>query len=106
MSRPPDYTAESLAESLRAAGVRTGDVVFSHSNIGFLGVPPAGRDAASMCRTVLDAFELALGPSGTLVLPAFTYSWCKAQPFDPATTPSTCGAFSEWVRKLDGTERS
>ncbi|MEZ6107339.1 MAG: AAC(3) family N-acetyltransferase [Pirellulaceae bacterium] len=91
--------------------MRTGDVVFSHSNIGFLGVPPAGRDAASMCRTVLDAFELALGPSGTLVLPAFTYSWCKAQPFDPATTPSTCGARSvngcgSWTERSGVSNRS
>src|SRR5262249_29488780 len=45
-------------------------------------------------------------PEGTLVVPTFTYSFCKREPFDPDQTPSTCGAFTDYVRCQPGARRS
>lgn len=102
----PGWGRRSLAEALAAAGVARGDVVFSHSNVGLLGVPEGPRTAEAVCRAVLEAFQDALGPEGTLVVPTFSYSFCRAQPFDPARTPSTCGMFTEFLRTCPGAARS
>jgi aminoglycoside 3-N-acetyltransferase len=100
------YDRQRLAEALREVGVRRGDVLFSHGNIGYFGIPAEGRSASVVCETILGAFEDAFGAEGTLVIPTFTYSFCKGQPFDPAATPSTCGAFTEWVRQHPNAVRS
>jgi len=95
-----------MAEAIAAVGVRRGDAVFSHSNVGFFGYPEEGRTAELVCRTVLDAFTDVIGEDGTLVVPAFTYSFCRGEIYDVAGTPSTCGMFSEFVRQLPGAVRS
>jgi aminoglycoside 3-N-acetyltransferase len=106
MSRQADYTVDSLAAAMRKVGLRRGDRVFTHSNIGFLGYPDIGWDAESMCRAVSLAFRSVIGPEGTLVVPTFTYSWCRGEDFDPLVSPSTCGLFSEWFRRQPGIVRS
>jgi aminopeptidase-like protein/aminoglycoside N3'-acetyltransferase len=100
------YNRRQLAEALRAVGVRRGDVVFSHSNIGYFGLPEEGRTSQAVFDTILGAFQDVLGPEGMLVVPTFTYSFCKRQPFDPAHTPSTCGALTEMLRLLPLARRS
>lgn len=101
-----DYTRDDLVAALRRAGVRAGDVVFSHSQIGYFGRPAGGGDAAQVCALIHAAFLDVLGPDGTLCVPTFTYSFCQRQPFDPLQTPSTCGVFTEFVRGLPGATRS
>ena len=100
------YNRSQLAQAIRHVGVKRGDVVFSHSNIGFFGFPEEGRTPEDMFCTVLGAFTDVLTDEGTLVVPTFTYSFCKGEPFDPDSTPSTCGIFSEMVRKHPEAHRS
>jgi len=95
-----------MVEAIRQVGVRPGDVVFSHGNVGYFGVPEEGRTAQALFDTVLGAFQEALGPEGTLVVPTFTYSFCKRQVFDVDNTPSTCGMFTEMLRKHPDALRS
>lgn len=95
----PAYNRSSLAQALRAVGIKRGDVVFSHSNIGFFGVPEEGRTPDVAFKTIFGAFQDVLGDGGTLVVPTFTYSFCKREPYDPQQTPSTCGAFTEMLRQ-------
>jgi aminoglycoside 3-N-acetyltransferase len=102
----PGYTRADFAAALRAVGVRAGDVVFSHSNVGLFGRCADGTTAAAVVGTILGAFDDVLGPAGTLAVPAFTYSACRGEPFDPARSPSTCGAFAEAVRQSPGAHRS
>jgi aminopeptidase-like protein/aminoglycoside N3'-acetyltransferase len=96
--RKVHYTKADLVAALRSVGLKPGQVVFSHSNIGFFGIPAEGNDRATADRIVLEAFEEVLGPEGTLVVPTYTYSFCKREVFDPSASPSTCGAWSEFVR--------
>ena len=93
----PDYSKDDLVAAFRKAGLKTGQTVFSHSNIGFFGIPAEGNNRQIADRTVLEAFLEVLGDAGTLVVPTFSYSFCKGEVFDPDATPSTCGAWSEYI---------
>ncbi len=100
------YTRDHLVKALRSVGLGPGDTVFSHSNIGFFGVPQGVTDSRGACELILDAFTEVLGTDGTLIVPTFTYSFPDGSHFDPDTTASTCGAFTEFVRCLPDARRS
>ena len=72
-----DYSCEDMVRALREVGLREGDVVFSHSNIGFFGRPEANGTTRDACATIIEAFRTVLGAEGTLTVPTFTYSFCK-----------------------------
>ena len=100
------YTRRDLSGALRKIGVKKGDVLFSHSNLGFLGIPQGGNTKENVFSAVWGAFHDVLGHEGTLCVPTFTYSFCKREPFDPDHTPSTVGMFTEMIRTLPGAVRS
>lgn len=115
-------TAEHrLASVLRAMGVRRGGILMVHASLGGSGLRAAD---------LLGAVFSALGPEGTLVVPAFTPEnsdtshahraltqgmaageraryLASMPPFDPATTPCRgMGVFAEYVRTTAGAVRS
>jgi aminoglycoside N3'-acetyltransferase len=47
------YNRRQLADALKMIGLKSGDVVFSHSNVGFLGVPQEGNTAEAIFQTIL-----------------------------------------------------
>lgn len=102
----PHYAQDDLTKALRSVGVEPGDTLFSHSNIGFFGTPAGATSVDDACRIILDAIMNVLGDDGTLIVPTFTYSFPDGRPFDPATTPSTCGVFTEFVRRHPDAHRS
>ena len=102
----PDYNRLDFVSALRESGLKKRDVVFSHSAIGFLGVPEGGAFAENIFETVFGAFMDVIGDEGTLVVPTFTYSPGKNEVFDPEKTPSTVGALTEMIRKLPHAHRS
>lgn len=86
-----------------------GDVIFCHSNIGYFGRPENVTSLSGLCEMVFDIFLDSIGEEGTLVVPTFSYSFGSDKTdrrFDPQTTPSVCGAFSEFVRMRQGSRRS
>jgi len=91
---------------MRSLGLRRGDVVFSHSNVGFLGFPEEGNDPETVFGVLLDAFMDVVGPEGTVLIPTFSYSFCKDEDFDIDNTPSSVGAFTEYFRRKPGVVRS
>jgi aminoglycoside 3-N-acetyltransferase len=84
----------------RDLGLREGDLVLCHSY-----VPSLGRVAGGP-GTIVDTLLAALGPSGTLVVPTFTYSWFRGESYDPQLTPGTVGVLGEIVRKRADAVRS
>lgn len=91
-----------IAKDLRAAGLLPGETVIVHSSlrsIGWiLGGPPE----------VVHAFQDVLGPTGTLLMPAFSFnlaSW-SMPPFDPLRTPSRVGRLAEIFRHMKAVHRS
>jgi len=111
-------TRDSLREDLRHLGLGPGGVAMVHSSLSALGPVEGGAEA------VVDALLDALGPEGTLVMPAFrdevflpgrhekvdarlvAEARAKTPPFNPATTPTTSGAIPEAFRQRDGAHRS
>ncbi|MFD5538987.1 aminoglycoside N(3)-acetyltransferase [Streptomyces sp. NPDC127079] len=117
----PLVTRDSLAEQLRALGVRPGEVLLAHTSLSSLGWVNGGPVAA--VQALLDA----LGPDGTLVVPTQTGDlsdpalwrdppvpedwWPRIRAtmpaYDPRTTPSRgVGVIPETVRNWPGAVRS
>jgi aminoglycoside 3-N-acetyltransferase len=104
-----DYGKQDLIGGLRAAGVVSGMTIFCHSNIGYFGRTEAVTSATELCRFMYGALRHVIGSKGTLVVPCFSYSFGSEKAdrrFNVQETPSTCGAFTEYVRKLPEAIRS
>ena len=93
---------EQIAEALQTLGVQTGHIVFVHSSLSSIGYVEDGANA------VVDAFLDVLGSTGTLVVPAFTFSHGgKLNPvFDPIRDTSEMGRITEVARTRPGARRS
>ncbi len=96
----PDLS--KLVNDLLALGVRPGGVLLVHSSLRSLGPLHGGAE------TVVQGLLEALGPSGTLLMPALSYASVGAQSpfFDVKNTPSCVGALPEYFRTRPGTVRS
>ncbi|MFB3890747.1 MAG: AAC(3) family N-acetyltransferase [Phycisphaerae bacterium] len=95
-------TARRIADDLRRLGVAAGDCLLVHSSLRSLGHVDGGA------ATVIDALIDALGPSGTLLLPALSYATVNAQQttFDVRGTPSCVGVIPEYFRVFRAAVRS
>lgn len=94
-----DY--QQLLKDLDALGVGKGDAVLVHSSMKALGTTLTPEQ-------VIDALQEALGPQGTLLMPALTYeNVTPGHPvFDPAETPPCIGLLPRTFWKLPGVEHS
>ena len=94
-----DDCSRKIAVEIRNLGVFSGDTVMVHSSFKSLGNVPGGIE------TVIQGLLLAVGPDGTLLMPALGVT----QPpgfFDVKLTPTNIGAIPEYFRTRDGTYRS
>jgi aminoglycoside 3-N-acetyltransferase len=91
------YNVTELRSALAQLPLVKGDVVFTHSNLGFFGRPEGVIGNAQICEMFFDQVMAVLGENGTLVVPTFTYSFPRQEVFDPLVCPSAMGVFSEWV---------
>ena len=89
-----------------AVGIKPGDILFGHSNIGFFGFPEEGRNPQLVADVILEAIFDVIGSGGTLVVPTFSYSFGKKEIFDLEFTPGIGGPFAEAVRIRPGAVRS
>jgi len=101
-----DYSKEDVVNALTESGVEKNDNIFIHSNIGFFGKLKNCKEAGQYCLEIKDAIFSVIGSNGTLIVPTFSYSFCNNEKFDIKKTPSVCGLFSEFLRKLPDSERS
>ena len=93
-SSKPDYGWTDLVEGLKLAGIAAGDVVFfqvSHVSLGHADCGPSGRD---LCQFLYTAMREAIGPQGTMLLPAFSLSFSRNEDFNLRETPAIGGAWS------------
>lgn len=95
-----------LAKDWHGSGVRRGDTLLVHSSIGrtLRRISDATRKATPA--DIINSFLLALGPSGTLMLPLFNFDFTKGVPFDLRNTPSHMGALTETARTWPGAVRT
>ncbi len=100
------YNKNTLVNALESVGIKKGDTVFSHVSLGRLGFPEEGRTEKDACSVLYQAFREVLGPSGTLLVPTYTYSLGRREQFDLDNSPSTIGPFTEFFRCQSGVIRS
>ena len=96
--------ADFLA-ALRSLGVRRGDALLVHSDVGVFG-KLASPDRQALLGALVGALQDAVGAEGTIVMPTFTYSFCKSETFSMDQTPSTVGALTEFFRSLPDVRRT
>ena len=117
---PSPRTRASLAGDLRTLGLEAGTTLLVHASLGAIGWVVGGGPC------VVQALLDALGPDGTLVMPAFSpevsdpadwedpripEAWldevrAHLPTFDPALTPTGMGRIAETFRTWPGVRRS
>lgn len=102
----PNYTYKDIVEKLYAIGIKKGDDVFIHSNLGFYGVLDSCESAEELCKAFLLAILEVIGNNGTIITPTYSYSYCHGQVYDPLTTKTTCGMLSTYMIKKYPTNRT
>jgi aminoglycoside 3-N-acetyltransferase len=109
------YTESNLLGALRDAGLGPGDIVFVHVCLDTLG--PAPASAAKIAPSARGAMLMrvlrtAVGDSGTLVFPSYTFSFCRQERFDLDRSQTVGGDWSssadvlEYARRSRGAVRS
>lgn len=100
------YTREDVIQTLEKTGITYGDSVFIHSNLGFLGMMKDCETKEKLCEAFIDAVKAVVGSEGTIILPAYSFSFCHGEIYDPLETGTTCGMLSEYVIRNYGYNRS
>jgi aminoglycoside 3-N-acetyltransferase len=94
-----------ISFSLKNAGIYPGDTLMIHGD-AIVAAQLVGLPKEKRLEVLFDEITRYLGPGGTLVVPAFSYSFTKDETFDVLSSPSTVGAFSEQFRLIHPNNRS
>lgn len=101
-----DYQYKDIISSLRNVGIREGDSIFIHSNLGFFGRLENAENSDDYGNNFKNAIFEVIEKTGTLIVPTFSYTFCNNEKFDIKHTPGVCGIFSEHIRKDENAIRS
>ena len=99
-----EYKVCDLLDALRELGIRRGDTICVHSQIYSLG--KAGMLRNDYLNMILKVLKEAVGENGTIIMPAFSYSFCDKQIFDVQESKSTVGILTEFFRNSEGVSRT
>jgi aminopeptidase-like protein/aminoglycoside N3'-acetyltransferase len=106
------YSRADLVNGLKLAGLRAGDIVFFQVSHGTLGSGEYGSLGEPAYELLYSAMREVIGTEGTVLVPAFSFSFDRNEDFDAEATPSIQGAWSssveflEYFRLLPGVVRS
>ena len=106
------YGTADVVRALRAVGLERGETAFVQVGLDALGPMSGAASSEDRAERLLEALSEVLGPEGTLLVPTYTFSFCRQEPFDPAETPTEGGPWSpspdflEFVRRRPGAVRS
>lgn len=100
------YSGVDVRRALRRVGVERGSDVFVHADLGSLGKMGNIRQRAEFVQAFIDALIAEVGTAGTIVMPTFTYSFCRGEVYDPRASASRVGLLGEYWRRQPGVIRS
>ena len=112
MSR--EYYYQDLVDALHEVGIQQNDLVCFHIALDRIGLPldwtrygnPDGLLLERPAEMLLELFSAVI-PTGTILVPAFSYSFCgKNEVFDPRSTRSDVGNLSNYIIKKSLWQRS
>lgn len=101
LTADPVYCLADLVRGLRQTGLESGDVVFFHVAHLALGRADRGVSSREICEFLYSAMREAVGPNGTILLPAFSLSFQRNEPFDAQSTPCIAGPWSSSLEFLE-----
>lgn len=90
---------QDILKTLKKSGVKKGDIIFIHSDLSAFGKIGEVRDRDEFMGLILKVFKDIVGEEGTIVMPTFTYSFCKNKIYDINFSPSSVGVLTEYFRK-------
>ncbi|OGD63350.1 hypothetical protein A2160_02595 [Candidatus Beckwithbacteria bacterium RBG_13_42_9] len=93
-----------FTKALKAVGVNLGDIVFIHSDIVFGKI--YSLNGQLLLKNLINSIKESVGDKGTIIMPTFTYSFCKKEPYDRQRSKSTVGSLTEYFRRQDGVSRT
>lgn len=94
-----------FVKKLKDIGICKGDTIFVHSDIAVFG-KLAVKNREFLLKTLVDVLKECVGEEGTIIMPTFTYSFCRGEAFDVENSKSTVGILTEYFRKLQETVRT
>ena len=77
------YELNDIDKALNALPLEKGSTLFIHSNLGFFGNLNGDYDAEDLSSIYYEKIMNRLGHNGTIIVPAFTYSFPKGESFNP-----------------------
>lgn len=95
---------EDLKACFRKLGVARGDTLCVHTELFGFGTPLLTRN--DYLSALIECFWQVIGEQGTLIMPTFSYSFCKNESYDKNLTRSTVGILTEFFRKQNGVFRT
>lgn len=101
-----EYFVQDIASALQKAGLKEGDDIFVHSDLKSFGKIAGKISREEFLGAFLKALLEVVGPKGNIIMPTFSYSFCKKEVFDPKETKSTVGILTEYFRRLSEVKRS
>lgn len=99
-----EYKVCDLQDALWELGIRQGDTVCVHSQLYSLGM--AGMPRNEYLNMIIKVLKEAVGENGTLIMPAFSYSFCRKEIFDVQKSKSTVGILTEFFRTSGDVSRT
>src|SRR5213083_2030506 len=87
----PDYSHQDLVTALRKVDIGAGDVVFAVVGLGTLGTAQDSASPAQVHESLFGALREVVGEKGTILVPTYTFSFCRGEIFDLENTPSAKG---------------
>lgn len=97
-------TGEDVVEGMHMLGIQKGDTICVHSQIFSLGRAVIAKK--DFLAYMVNLLQYVVGESGTLLMPTFSYSFCKNEIYDIEQSRSDVGILTEYFRKLPGVVRT
>jgi len=72
-----DYNSKLIHDKLIEIGIKKGDTIYCHSNIGFFGLPEEKISNNNSPKFFFDCLLEIVGENGTLIFPTYTYSFSQ-----------------------------
>lgn len=98
------YSDIDLINILKKLDIKKGDILCIHTELFKFGSPLLSK--YEFLQTIIDCFFEVIGKEGTLIMPTFTYSFCKNEVYDKLNSITKMGALNEYFRKCKGVKRT
>jgi len=100
------YYYSDIVDALKKVGIKPGDTIFVHSDLKSFGKITTNITRSEYIEFFIDALKEVVGKTGNIIVPTFSYTFCKKEVYDPLITPSTVGILTEHFRKMKDVKRS